>query len=135
MKMQRHYRSKGSHLIECYSKTHKESSFSAKQIVDYAKECDVKIDIATIYRNLEKMVADGLLLKTKSQESDSVIYQCVDEHHDCHNHLHARCKNCGKIIHLEDKTTEMFITHMMEHYNFAIEADLSSICGLCKDCR
>lgn len=133
--MQRHYRSKGSHLIECYADAHKGSSFSAKQIVDYAKECDVKIDIATIYRNLEKMVTDGLLLKTKSQESDSVIYQFVEEHHDCHNHLHARCKNCGKIIHLEDETAERFINQVMERYGFAIKADLSTICGLCSDCR
>ena len=133
--MQRHYHSKGSYLVENYAREHQESAFSAKQVVDYAKEQNVNINTATIYRNLEKMASEGMLLKTKGQESDSVFYQFVSEHIDCHNHLHARCRNCGKILHLEHDTCEMFFEHMMKKYNFTIQADMTTICGLCEDCR
>jgi len=133
--MQKRYRSKGSQIIEQFGKDHMDQSFSAGEIVSYVKESGLKLDTATIYRNLDRMSEDGLLLKYKPQDSDSVVYQYVGGHCSCDHHMHMRCRQCGKLIHLECEFASAFMRQVEEEYGFAIEPTITSLGGLCKECR
>ena len=133
--MQKRYRSKGSQIIEQFSKDHADQSFSAGEIVSHVKREGIKIDPATIYRNLDRMSEDGLLLKFKPQDSDAVVYQYIGGHEHCDHHMHMRCRQCGKLIHLECEFAQSFMKQVEEEYDFSIEPTITSLGGLCKDCK
>jgi Fur family ferric uptake transcriptional regulator len=132
---QKRYRSKGSQLIEQFGKAHKDQSFSAGEIVDYVKSEGLNVNTATIYRSLDRMSEDGLLLKFKPQDSDSVVYQYKGLHQHCDHHMHMRCRQCGKLIHLECEFAAAFIKKIEEEYGFTIEPTITSLGGLCSNCK
>lgn len=55
----------------------------------------IKADRSTVYRNIEKLLADGSL-RELNIEKNVRSYESTD---DIHHHM--VCKNCGKVIHFE----------------------------------
>ena len=133
--MQKHYHSKGIQVIEEFVQKNPEQIFCAAQIRDYLKQSGKKIDNATIYRSLDRMVSDKRLISFRPDDEDCVFYQYVEEHSECHEHFHVRCRKCGKVIHLEDPFAEAFIDEIEKKYGFKVCTEASSISGLCESCR
>ena len=122
------------YLIE-YFKLHSEKMISASQINDYLKENNKPVNLATIYRNLDKLTEDGILLKYKNANEDRTSYQYVGESEKCHNHLHMQCENCGKIIHLDCDFMQNIQKHLLEEHSFSLECSNSVLRGFCKQCK
>lgn len=132
--MKKGYKTKAKDLILEYAKEHKEQRFSAVDIFAYMSEIGSCVNMTTIYRNLDKMTENEILLKYKTAGDDRAAYQYVEEHTHCHEHLHMHCKNCGKIFHLECSFMEEIRTHCLEHHGFVLQCDDSMLSGLCKEC-
>lgn len=109
------------HVI-CENKIHP----TAEQVYTFMQEVNPTISLATIYRNLAKLVDEGRIRKiTGLGESDR--YDA-----NIKNHCHFYCKNCGKVydIDIDEKTIKTIqenIPHKIEEVNFALY-------GICSDC-
>ena len=78
------------------------SSYSAEQISLAVLE-DGR-GKSTVYRILAELVADGQLRRIADGESRHITYQYVGG--ECgHRHLHLKCKDCGRLIHLDEGTS------------------------------
>ena len=134
-KEKKEYRTKCKDLIMSYIEAHKDERFSASDISDYVTEKDIKTNITTIYRNLEKLTTDGTLIKTKNPANDFCFYQYAGEDNRCDGHLHMQCRICGKVVHLNDRYMADVYSHLKKEMGFKIDFRASVLVGICKDCR
>ncbi len=133
--MAKQYTTKSKTQILDYVKNRHDRRFTAQEVHEALSADDLKINLATVYRNLDRLADEGLLLRYKSMDMSSVAYQYVEENHGCHNHLHLQCKKCGKIIHLECEFMHEIEEHLMKDHGFSIACKDSVIVGLCADCK
>lgn len=133
--MQRNYRTKSRERILLFFKNHKEQMVSAAEIHDYLQEKDNKVNLATIYRNLDKMTEDGVLIKYKDSQEDKAVYQYVGDHDKCHEHLHLQCVKCGKVMHLECGFMNEIMEHLLLQHQFTLQCTKSILYGICESCR
>lgn len=133
--MSKEYQTRCRTSILEYCESHEESRFSASDINEYLMKKGDVVNLATIYRNLEKMTENGNLIKYKSASDDRCLYQYVKPESDCGHHLHMQCRKCSKIIHMECDFMKQFSGNIEEKYGFSIECNNSLISGVCGECR
>ena len=131
--MKKIYRTGARKEIYSYAENVSSHTFSASQILNYFRENNISISDATVYRNLDRMVEEGSLIRYNTSRNEST-YQYVDSEDLCHEHIHLKCKICEKIIHLEDALMEELKSGLMELYGFSVECDGSVILGVCREC-
>ena len=106
-----------------------ESHPTADELYQMVRMVRPDISLGTVYRNLEKLAARGIIKKLSLAGSRKRFDGCVDAHY------HLRCRDCGRvedlkmrpIVRLEEKAgrlSDYEITgHSLEFY------------GLCPACR
>ena len=133
--MKSEYKTKSRNLIVEYLKNNSDRRFTARDILDALFEVDPKINKSTIYRNLERLVQDGKLIKFKEASIDATCYQYSESHSHCHEHMHAQCSGCGKIFHLDNEIVEEFETKLQSVYGLGVDIGKTVIVGQCDDCK
>lgn len=129
------YHSKNKDLILSYASEHKSRRFSAQELYQFLQEHGSQMNLTTVYRNLDKLTEHKSLIKFKTAEDGCTLFQYVEPHGNCHEHLHMQCRSCGKIIHLECQLMKEITEHLSEHHGFRLECTGSVLLGLCDECR
>ena len=93
-----------------------------------------EVNITTIYRYLDKLTADGTVLKYVAENGTRAVYQYVGERRHCEEHLHLQCTKCGCIIHLDCHFMDEIAEHVLKEHGFSIQCRNSIIYGLCSKC-
>lgn len=88
-----------------------------------------QLDKSTVYRNLNALLATGLVLATKFQ-GDSVFYELAAKHH----HHHVRCEDCGQIEDIELDEASL-LQAASAHSSFQIKKHNLEFFGLCPKCK
>ncbi len=83
----------------------------------------------TVYRQLEKMAADGSALKYISEKGESASYRLCGE--SCRRHLHLKCLDCGGLTHLDCSVAEDFSRHLLANHSFQLDPSKTVIYGHC----
>ena len=88
------------------------------------------VNISTVYRTLDLLKRLGLVTET-DLGSGRVRYHPADKGH----HHHLICRQCGRIIDLDESVLYPLRERLLSEYDF--EADLRhlGIFGLCQRCR
>ncbi len=111
------------------------TTLSADNIFDYLQQKNIKINITTIYRNLEKMAKEDIVLKFPSADGNKNFYQLKSHGFTYEDHLHLQCTQCGKVIHLDCDFMQSFVQHVKNDHNFDLTCGNSILFGLCDKCR
>jgi Fur family ferric uptake transcriptional regulator len=129
------YKTKCKETIMEILEDNKNITLSADDILLIFKKRCVKVNITTIYRNLDKLEKEGTLNKFPASDSHKALYQII--RHDLNNeeHLHMQCYDCGKVIHLDCDYMLNFIQHLKDHHQFDLTCDKSILFGLCDECK
>ena len=128
------YKTKKRELILEYLLQNKDTSVTVKDIEYFlAKNTDVKPNITTIYRYLEKLMADGCLMC--SEEAGKKYYQYIAPDNTCKRHLHMKCTGCGKVLHMNCDFMDEFEKHIKGDHGFTINYKNSMIFGVCESCK
>lgn len=98
-----------------------------------AENCPV--NVTTIYRYLDKLEAEGNVIKYAADEQGKATYQYVGREHRCDEHLHLKCVNCGYVEHLDCHFMEEISGHIAKEHGFSLQCKNSVIYGLCRKCR
>lgn len=122
-------------IIDCLS-VNESSTLTASDVLRWLDCHDKKTDRATVYRTLERLVSEGLVLRFPSSDGHSSCFQlaCADPGSDCHEHLHLKCSGCGKVIHLDCEFMSELEHHIQSKHGFSMNFGNSIIYGLCDDC-
>ena len=87
---------------------------------------------STVYRLMSKLVSDGSVRKISDPKTRHLTYQNIHSGH-CSEHMHLKCKECGKLIHLDEETSRNFERQIKCSRGFALDegALLFGVCGSC----
>lgn len=105
---------------------------SAEEIYDLVKKPCPEIGLATVYRTMQ--VLDELGLVYKHNFDDGRIRYEITQNED-HQHHHLVCKNCGKVIEVEEDLLEQLETQVEKKYNFSITDHNVKFFGYCNSCK
>jgi len=102
---------------------------TAKQIYSLATKRIPGIGIATIYRNLEYLEKNNLIIKIKSKHNEARYDGNVS------GHYHLICNKCGKIIDIFDHKNLTINSKKIQESGFKINTDFIELHGKCKNCQ
>lgn len=107
-------------IIKILNKAH---LLSAGKIIESLAESGETYNKTSIYRALEKLVADGAICKENFGDSEA-LYEVRSNHHD-----HAICTNCDSIITVKctNHTRKDIPGFHPDHHH-------TTIYGLCQSC-
>jgi len=96
-------------------------------LYDEVKSKFNSISLATIYKNINSMIANMLLLEVKIPNEKSV-YEIVKDQHS-----HLVCKDCGEVIDIKIDTKRI-VDCISEDYKFSIDKSDLVFSGSCESC-
>ena len=88
---------------------------------------------STVYRLMNRLVEEGEVRRFARDDSRQLYYQALDSA-ACHSHLHLKCTSCGRLIHLDEDTSEA-VLQMLDKTDFQIDEGKTLLLGHCKSCR
>ncbi|MGP1418528.1 MAG: Fur family transcriptional regulator [Sphaerochaetaceae bacterium] len=121
-------------ILDCL-RANSDVTVSADDIMKMLIESGAKANIATVYRNLERLYHENLVLRFPAEDGSKYCYQLARDEHCCQGHLHLKCSECGKVIHLDCDFMGKLADHIRGEHGFSMNFENSIIYGLCDDCR
>ncbi len=130
------YRTKQRELLLEYLKSRPGIHTTASDIYEYFKKQDAPIGQSTIYRQLESLVAEGLIHKYIIDAGCPACfeYAALDKTESSSGCFHCKCEKCGKLIHLYCEQLDGFQTHLLEDHRFRLDPTRTVFYGLCDQC-
>lgn len=108
--------------------------FSAAEIMDHFIAENKPIGTATVYRQLERFVEDGIIRKYILGPGERACYAYMEDR-QCSSHFHCVCETCGKLIHLDCNELRDIQAHLLEHHGFTWDSGKTVFYGICEQCR
>ena len=110
---------------------------TASQIRTHFSENGVNMGLATVYRQMDRLVQEGTVRKYILDSGGSACYEYVgntpaEEHY---THFHCKCERCGRLIHMDCEELEAIQAHLLEHHGFMWNAGKTVFYGVCEQCR
>ena len=102
---------------------------SAAEVETAVRASGYPLHRATIYRTLDRLVDDGLLVRTNLGSDRSTYEIAEDDHH------HLVCVDCGRTEHVSHEAVRTAIQSIEERSGFDLAAGRLSLRGHCRDCR
>ena len=89
---------------------------------------------STVYRLVKELVEEGRVRRFVNGNSRQFLYQLVDGDR-CNYHLHLKCLGCGKLIHMDDKMSDLFQDKIRDINHFELDEKKTLLFGRCESCR
>ena len=122
-------------LLLDYMARHAEDTLSMEEVAE-----GLKTDLgekapgkSTVYRLVNRLVEEGTVRRFTAEDSRRSLYQIVDGK-NCHHHLHMKCTQCGKLMHMNDEQSEKIIEQIYGNSSFAVSQEQTTLYGSCAEC-
>ena len=132
--MQNKYNTKPKEQILEFLKNHKNKRFTVNEMYESIRLENSNINLSTIYRNINSLIEEGVLLKHQGSDSKCATYQYI-ENEDCLAHFHFECIKCGRVSHLGAKETNDFLKMIKRTMFFEVEPQNTYIRGISNNCK
>ena len=109
---------------------------TVNDICNHFKREGRNIATATVYRQLEKMVDEGIVKKYIIDANSPACFEYSPEEEECGPEVcfHCKCEECGRLIHLHCEELEEIKEHLMADHGFFINPLRTVFYGLCEQC-
>ena len=87
---------------------------------------------STVYRLISKLVDEGEVRRIADGKTRHVTYQYIHSGH-CAEHLHLKCKECGKLIHLDGELSCALERRILKTEGFTLDGG-ALLYGRCEEC-
>lgn len=87
------------------------------------------VGLATVYRTLQTMAADGSVDVLRTDDGEAIYRSCSTTHHH-----HLVCRHCGKTVEVEGPAVERWAASVSTEHGFTAVTHHVEIFGLCTDC-
>lgn len=127
------YRTKLYGIIFDYFRENREKAVTAADVYEHIQTISEKANKTTVYRNLDRLVSEGRLLKYVTDDGRMASY-ILKENVCCGEHLHLQCSECGRVLHLDCGYMDEFIRHISSEHGFDLSCASSILYGCCNEC-
>lgn len=117
-------------IIVDFLKNNAETQYTIEQIASET----VSVGKSTVYRLINKMVDEGMVRRTVKGNSRQFLYQYAATA-GCSTHLHMKCRECGKILHMDDEQSKGLMNLLQESSKFDLDIKETLLMGTCEKCH
>lgn len=130
------YKTKQREVLMSYLEQETGGHITAGDVVAYFKQQGTPIAQATIYRQLEKLVDEGVLNKYIIDANSPACFEYVGEasHGEGEACFHCKCEACGRLIHLHCQDLSAISGHLLKEHGFRLNPLRTVFYGLCETC-
>ncbi len=128
------YNTRTRQLILDYLISNRQHAVSASNILDHLEQQGANPNPTTVYRYLDKLSGEQRVMKYVADKGERAVFQYVDEQRHCHEHLHLKCVDCGRIFHLECDFMDEVKKHLASEHGFTLQCEGSILYGICSEC-
>ena len=125
------YNTKQKIRIIAFFRSNPDKSFTSDEII--AQLSDSGVAKSTVYRIISSLSEEGLLRKTQDGGNGKSSYLLMDCE-GCRHHLHLKCLECGRLVHLEGGVSLELERTLKELQNFELDEN-TMLYGRCGGCR
>lgn len=123
--------------VLAYLESAKGRHVTAGDVCEHFRTAGIPVGTTTVYRNLERLVKQGLAAKYVIDGTTSACFEYIggsdsESRAVCY---HCKCEKCGKLIHLQCSEVNDLIRHMRDHHDFEMDSLRTVFYGICSDCR
>ncbi len=134
MRGNREYHTRQKRLILACLREKQDEHVNVENILGYLRENGETVGQTTVYRYLDKLVQNGVILKYIGLDANSASYQYVGEPAAHKDHYHLVCLQCGRLVHLNCKYIDEFAAHIQNDHSFSLDCMKTVFYGYCADC-
>lgn len=121
-------------LLE-FLKKNPDKPYSVEEIaLGLEKEYEDAPGKSTVYRLIGQLVDNGTVKRFVKGNSRQFLYQLTGGE-ECHHHLHLKCTECGKLLHMGHELSEKVLSNILGESDFTVEPDSTTLFGCCKECK
>ena len=102
---------------------------SADELAERVRERLPQVNPSTVYRILDVLVEDGLVLRTDLGEAKAYFEPAHE-----HAHHHLVCDRCGRVDHVHDDALVGVGERVRERWGFQLGARELTLHGVCRTC-
>lgn len=106
--------------------------FSARELWEELN--DASVSQSAVYRNLAELEQSGEIARVVRAQSREVCYRSL-RNEACRGRFHLTCLRCGKTIHMNAASAGRLLREVGTVDGFAVDAQQTTLYGLCADCR
>lgn len=103
---------------------------SAQEIHSSMAGDGTRVGLATVYRNLQAMAADGEVDVIRTADGEAVYRSCATDDH----HHHVVCRSCGLAVEVTGDAVERWVEAVAAEHGFTQVRHTVEIDGLCAEC-
>lgn len=93
-----------------------------------------RIGLATVYRHLQSLSADGLADAIRTANGETTYRSCGQSAEGHNHHHHLVCRRCGRAEEVEGPAVERWASEMARKFGY-VDVDHSvEVFGICRDC-
>ena len=130
------YRTNQKETVLNYIQNYPQAHFTAADLFASLKQEGYKIGLTTVYRHLDRLVDEGILVKSIVDENTPACFELSG--HDGQQHsacYHCKCTKCGKLIHLHCDEITKLEQHILADHGFMVLPERTVFFGICQECR
>ncbi len=102
---------------------------SAQELHAAMREAGDRVGLATVYRTLQAMAAEGAIDMLRTDEGEAVYRACTTGHHH-----HLVCRGCGRTVEVEGPAVERWAERVSDEHGFTDVSHTLEIFGTCPQC-
>lgn len=136
MNSQSKYKTKQREILLNYFKTVSGDHITAGNVCEHFKKQGMPIGKATVYRQLNNLVDEGIIKKYIIDSGSPACFEYVgsDSDQEINIGFHCKCEKCGKIIHMHCDEFEHIQAHLYKEHSFKLNPMRTVFYGLCEKC-
>ena len=127
------YKTEQKKILYDFLRENCESAYSIEEIVSLLEKKGTALPKSTVYRLMTRLVEDSKVKRMSRGNSRTFTYQIIAGEH-CHSHLHLKCIDCGKIIHMASTDSDILLSTIKKSNNFSVNEKETVIFGRCDVC-
>ncbi len=126
-----HYSTRARRQIIEFLNTTPDRGYTAEELAqalrqEYGDQAPGK---SSVYRLLGKMAEEELLHRYEEEGAKRSTYRIAGRH--CHEHLHLKCLDCGRLMHMEEEQSAVLLQEILKKSGFAVDEYRSILVGRC----
>ncbi|XVX19929.1 Fur family transcriptional regulator [Actinomycetota bacterium] len=107
-----------------------EEFVSAQELHARLRTDGERVGLATVYRNLQSMAADGEIDMIRRDDGEAVYRACSTDHHH-----HLVCRVCGSTVEIAGPAVERWADRVGAEHDYADVSHTIELTGVCASCR
>ena len=129
------YNTEQKKLLLDFLEKNSDSSYTVDEIATRLRESEGENapGRSTVYRLMTRLVEERKVHRFSGEGSRRFLYRIIADDH-CRTHLHLKCLQCGKILHLDHETSDALLEQVRMLKGFSVSEEQTLLFGSCAEC-